>query len=57
MPTFAGNILLAYGEAFSHSWSLCIDEQCYVMLALARWRPVLAQSRYQGRWYRTVPVI
>lgn len=40
--TFTQNIGLAYGQTFSHSWSLCIEEQFYVMmplavLALARW--------------------
>ncbi|MYM23792.1 acyltransferase family protein [Duganella sp. FT135W] len=40
--TFTQNFGLAYGQTFSHSWSLCIEEQFYVVmplvvLALARW--------------------
>jgi peptidoglycan/LPS O-acetylase OafA/YrhL len=39
--TFTQNIGLAYGQTFSHSWSLCIEEQFYVVLPLA----VLALAR------------
>ncbi len=40
--TFTQNFGLAYGQTFTHSWSLCIEEQFYVLmplavLALARW--------------------
>ena len=40
--TFTQNFGLAYGQTFTHSWSLCIEEQFYVImplavLALARW--------------------
>jgi len=46
MLTFTQNIGLAYGQTFSHSWSLCIEEQFYVVLPLA----VLALAR----WGRSV---
>lgn len=43
MLTFTQNVWLAYGQTFTHSWSLCIEEQFYVVLPLA----VLAFSRLQ----------
>ena len=39
--TFTQNVGLAYGQTFSHSWSLCIEEQFYLLLPLA----VLALAR------------
>jgi peptidoglycan/LPS O-acetylase OafA/YrhL len=33
--TFTQNIGMAYGQTFTHSWSLCIEEQFYVLLPLA----------------------
>lgn len=33
--TFTQNIGLHFGETFSHSWSLCVEEQFYVILPLA----------------------
>jgi peptidoglycan/LPS O-acetylase OafA/YrhL len=43
MLSFTQNIGLAYGQTFSHSWSLCIEEQFYVVLPLA----VLAFARFK----------
>jgi peptidoglycan/LPS O-acetylase OafA/YrhL len=39
--TFTQNFGLAYGQTFSHSWSLCIEEQFYLLLPLV----VLALAR------------
>jgi peptidoglycan/LPS O-acetylase OafA/YrhL len=33
--SFTQNFGLAYGQMFTHSWSLCIEEQFYVVLPLA----------------------
>jgi peptidoglycan/LPS O-acetylase OafA/YrhL len=43
MLTFTQNIGLAYGLTFTHSWSLCIEEQFYVVLPLV----VLALARFK----------
>jgi peptidoglycan/LPS O-acetylase OafA/YrhL len=33
--TFTQNFGLQYGQTFTHSWSLCIEEQFYLLLPLA----------------------
>lgn len=33
--TFTQNFGLAYGDTFTHSWSLCVEEQFYLFLPLA----------------------
>jgi peptidoglycan/LPS O-acetylase OafA/YrhL len=46
--TFTQNIHLQPGTAFSHAWSLCIEEQFYVVLpALAL---LIAAARHSLRW-------
>ncbi|MBA5688711.1 acyltransferase family protein [Rugamonas apoptosis] len=46
--TFTQNIGLHFGETFSHSWSLCVEEQFYVILPLAA--VLLASRRHALRW-------
>lgn len=33
--TFTQNVGLRYGQTFTHSWSLCVEEQFYLLLPLA----------------------
>jgi peptidoglycan/LPS O-acetylase OafA/YrhL len=48
--SFTQNIALEPGTAFSHAWSLCIEEQFYLLLpACAMLGAVLARAR-PGRW-------
>ncbi len=46
--TFTQNYLLQPGTAFSHAWSLCIEEQFYLVLPLV----VLAACRWGKRRYQ-----
>lgn len=52
--SFTQNLGLAYGQTFTHSWSLCIEEQFYVILplaALALGRNGQPASRVRTSWY------
>ena len=52
--SFTQNIGLVYGQTFTHSWSLCIEEQFYVILplaALALARTGLHAPRMRVGWY------
>jgi peptidoglycan/LPS O-acetylase OafA/YrhL len=42
--SFTQNVGLKYGQTFTHSWSLCIEEQFYVVLPLA----VLVLARFKA---------
>jgi peptidoglycan/LPS O-acetylase OafA/YrhL len=42
--TFSQNFGLAYGETFTHSWSLCIEEQFYMLLPVI----ALVLARFRG---------
>jgi len=44
--TFTQNFGLLPGTAFSHAWSLCIEEQFYLVLPLA----LVAAGRFAQRW-------
>ncbi|HJV03196.1 MAG TPA: acyltransferase [Burkholderiaceae bacterium] len=46
--TFTQNIGLHFGETFSHSWSLCVEEQFYMLLPLAAL--LIAARRHPLRW-------
>lgn len=49
--TFTQNIHLEPGTAFSHAWSLCIEEQFYMLLpAAAVGGAALGRSGVKGRW-------
>jgi peptidoglycan/LPS O-acetylase OafA/YrhL len=46
--SFTQNIGLHFGETFSHSWSLCVEEQFYMILPLAAL--LIAARRRALRW-------
>ncbi|MBA5638634.1 acyltransferase [Duganella sp. LX20W] len=46
--TFTQNIGLHFGETFSHSWSLCVEEQFYMILPLAAL--LIAARRHALQW-------
>ena len=48
MLTFTLNLKLPPGTAFSHSWSLCIEEQFYMVLPAAALAATLAARRWRG---------
>jgi peptidoglycan/LPS O-acetylase OafA/YrhL len=48
--TFTQNILLTPGTAFSHAWSLCIEEQFYVLLPLLCLAFVAVGRSRLGAW-------
>lgn len=50
--SFTQNIGLHFGETFSHSWSLCVEEQFYMILPLAAL--LIATRRRALRWGWTV---
>lgn len=47
--TFTQNIGLSYGQTFTHSWSLCIEEQFYVALPLIALALVRRDSKHRAR--------
>ena len=51
--SFTQNIGLAYGQTFTHSWSLCIEEQFYLALPLAALVLARRDSEHRARagWY------
>ncbi len=46
--TFTQNMLLTPGTAFSHAWSLCVEEQFYLLLPALAW--LIAAARHSLRW-------
>ena len=48
--TFTQNIELQPGTAFSHAWSLCIEEQFYLGLPLALWAVTRLRHRLALAW-------
>jgi peptidoglycan/LPS O-acetylase OafA/YrhL len=48
MLTFTLNLKLPPGTAFSHSWSLCIEEQFYMVLPAAALAATLFARRWRG---------
>jgi peptidoglycan/LPS O-acetylase OafA/YrhL len=48
--TFTQNIQLPPGTAFSHAWSLCIEEQFYLVLPLVLWLGLRWRGRVRQGW-------
>jgi peptidoglycan/LPS O-acetylase OafA/YrhL len=49
--TFTQNFDLATGTSFSHAWSLCVEEQFYLVLPLAVLAAVKLGRRRRQLWY------
>jgi peptidoglycan/LPS O-acetylase OafA/YrhL len=49
--TFTQNFNLSTGTAFSHAWSLCVEEQFYLVLPLAVLLGLACGSRRRQIWY------
>lgn len=52
--TFTQNFGLQYGQTFTHSWSLCVEEQFYLILPLLAWLLVKLTTKISDRKYALV---